>query len=306
MLRTHTYEAGLKQRGIKASTWQAMDDVANVKARRARRLALILPREHGAWGLLLVPMVTGVGVAFRPSDRILPVLLLLAAALALFWVRTPIESRLGTSAIRAQTKAERQTVGIVIAGLSAAVALALGTLLGAGRNPALWLIGATAAAAFVGQSLLKRLGPRTRMLSEIVGIIGLTSSAPAAYYVVTGNFGATAGTLWLANLLFAGNQIHYVQLRIHTARAEGIKNKLTCGWTFALGQAFMVLVLGLACRRGLMPWLALIAFGPILFRGWFYFFRKPRRLFVRRLGWSELGQAIAFCVLFIASFSLAR
>ncbi len=28
-----------------------------------RRRALILPREHGAWGLLLVPMVTGAGIA---------------------------------------------------------------------------------------------------------------------------------------------------------------------------------------------------------------------------------------------------
>ncbi len=33
----------------------------------------------------------------------------------------------------------------------------------------------------------------TRMLSEIVGTIGLTASGPAAYYVITGKFGARRG-----------------------------------------------------------------------------------------------------------------
>ena len=276
-----------------------------LKAQRERRHALILPREHGAWGLLLVPMVTGAGVAFRESGYILPVLLLLVAALALFWLRTPVESLLGTSAMRAQTTDERRTVLIVIVGLGAAAALALGTLLWAGRNPGLWLIGVAAGAAFVAQALLKTLGRRARMLSEIVGTVGLTSSGPAAYYVITGTFGATAWMLWLANLIFAGNQIHYVQLRIHTARVEGMRAKFSRGWAFAVGQLVMAGVLMAAALRGLMPWIALIAFVPILFRGWLYFFQKARPLVVRRLGWNELGQAVGFCVLFIAAFAFS-
>lgn len=272
------------------------------KARRERRLALVLPREHGAWGLLLVPMVTGAGVAFRESTHILPIMLLLAAALSLFWLRTPVESLLGTSAMRAQTREERRTVAVVVAGLGVAAALALGALIWAGRNPALWLIGCAAAAAFAGQALLKKLGRRTRMLSEIVGTIGLTASGPAAYYVITGKFGATAWMLWFVNLAFAGNQIHYVQLRIHTARVEGIKNKLARGWAFALGEFAMAGVLIAITLRGLMPGIALLAFAPILFRGWFYFFQKPCPLVVRRLGWNELSQALVFCVLFISAF----
>jgi len=121
-----------------------------------------------------------------------------------------------------QTKEERREVAIVIAILAKIGIAALAALLWAGRNPDLWLIGAAAGAAFAGQTLLKKLARRTRMLSEIVGTTGLTSAAPAAYYVMTGKFGATAWMLWLANLIFAGNQIHYVQLRIHTAKIEGL------------------------------------------------------------------------------------
>ena len=144
------------------------------------------------------------------------------------------------------------------------------------------------------------------MLSEMVGVIGLTAAAPAAYYVVTGEFNTVAWTLWLANILFAGDQIHYVQLRIHTAKIQGFRAKLAHGWGFAVGQALMTAVITLACMARLMPPIASLAFAPLLFRGWFYFVQEPAPLIVRRLGWSELKHATAFCVLLISTFILAR
>ena len=281
-------------------------DPAVAKVRRERHRALIVPREHGAWGLLLVPMITGAGVAFRECSHIFPLILLTAAAFALFWLRTPVESLLGTSAMKAETSEEARTVKSLIAILGIVAAVTLGALLWAGRNADLWPLGAAVAAAFIGQALLKKLGRRARMLSEMVGTIGLTASAPAAYYVITGNFNATAWMLWLANILFAGDQIHYVQLRIHTAKIEGFRAKLARGWAFAVGQALMTAIITLACMARLMPPIASIAFAPLLFRGWFYFVQEPGPLIVRRLGWSEVKHATAFCVLFVATFTLAR
>lgn len=274
------------------------------KAEHERRHALIIPREHGAWGLLLVPMITGAGLAFRESRNVLSFALLLTSALALFWLRTPFESLLGTSAMRAQTKNERRAVIFAIAILASVAALGLASLLWAGRNASLWWIGAAAGAAFALQALLRKLGRRTRMLAQIVGTIGLTASAPAAYYVITGQFNATAWTLWIVNLAFAGNQIHYVQLRLHTARVEGFRNRLSRGWAFAAGQLLLTAALTVGCVDGWLPRFASLAFAPLLFRGWFYFIQKPASLVVRKLGWSELAQAIAFCVLLVATFSI--
>jgi YwiC-like protein len=304
LLHTSTLDIGLNE--SKEHTVTSRQELAVEKARRERRHGLILPREHGAWGLLLVPLVTGAGVAFRESSQVLPLILLLAATLALFWLRTSVESLLGTAAMRAQTKGERRTVAMVIAVLVIIAALALGKLLWAGRNPYLWFLGAAAGAAFVAQALLKKLGRRTRMLSEIVGTIGLTASGPAAYYVITGKFGATALIIWMANLIFAGDQIHYVQLRIHTARIEGFGQKLRRGWGFAAGQLAMTVLLTLACLTGIIPAIASIAFSPLLFRGWFYFIQGPAPLVVRKLGWNELTHAIAFCILFLTAFALAK
>jgi 4-hydroxybenzoate polyprenyltransferase len=279
------------------------EESAMEKARRERNHALIVPREHGAWGLLLVPMVTAAGVAFRQSTNVFPFVLLLTAALALFWLRTPLESLLGISAIRAETKEERSSVAFMVLYLAIVALLASSMLLWAGQNPLLWLIGAAAGVAFVAQAVLRKMGRRTRMLSEIVGAIGLTASAPAVYYVITGKFGITGWMLWLANLTFAGNQIHYVQIRIHAAKLVGVHAKLARAWTFALGQLAMAAVLAVTCWLGWMPWLVLLAFVPLLLRGFYYFVQKPAPLRVRRLGWNELAQAIVFCVLFIATFA---
>jgi YwiC-like protein len=276
------------------------------KARRERRRALIVPREHGAWGLLIVPMITGAGVAFRQASHIFPLILLSAAALALFWLRTPLESLIGTSAIRADSHDERRIVRTVAMILGAVAALALALLLWAGRNADLWPLAAAVAAAFIGQALLKKLGRRARMASEMVGIIGLTAAAPAAYYVITGEFNTTAWMLWLANILFAGDQIHYVQLRLHTAKIEGFRAKLHRGWAFAAGQALMTTIITIACLDRLIPPVASLAFAPLLFRGWFYFIQEPGPLVVRKLGWNELKHATAFCVILIATFVLAR
>lgn len=273
-------------------------------AHRQRRHALILPREHGAWGLLLVPFVTGAGVALHENAHILPGLLLLTAALALFWMRTPLENLLGTSLIHAHSREERRMLLIATLGLAAVAVLSLAALLWAGHNPYLWWIGGAAAVAFLAQAIVRRRGRSTRMLAEVIGTIGLTLSAPAAYYVMTGQFNVTAWMLWMANLIFAGDQIHYVQLRIHTVRIEGLRARLARGWRFALGQGLMTIWLTVACVGSLLPKYASLAFAPVLFRGWFYFIQEPRPLVVRRLGWSELAHAAVFCALFIGAVCL--
>src|SRR5579871_1542992 len=104
---------------IRETSFPATEPATFAKARRERRRALIVPREHGAWGLLLVPMITGAGVAFRECSHIFPLILLSTAALALFWLRTPVESLLGTSVMRARSNEEYRAVKSFVLGLGA-------------------------------------------------------------------------------------------------------------------------------------------------------------------------------------------
>ncbi len=272
-----------------------------------RRLSLLIaPREHGAWGLLFVPLASGGAIGLLSGGSAVPLLALSLAALALFWMRTPVESWLGTGLLRATGQRERRSVGITILILASVTVLALSSLFSQGRNIDLLFLGLIAIFAFIPQALLRKLGRRTRMLSQIVGVLGLTVTGPAAYYVVTGKLDHDAWTLWMANFLFAGNQIHFVQLRIRSARVGGWSQKLATGRGFLVGQMLLVTALLFAWRFALLPALAALAFLPILGRGLAWFFEPQTSLAVRRLGWTELAHSVIFGIVLTAGFHIGR
>jgi len=142
------------------------------------------------------------------------------------------------------------------------------------------------------------------MLAQVVGTLGLTVTAPAAYYLVTGRLNGKAWMLWLANFLFAGNQIHFVQLRIHSARGGSRSEKLERGRSFLVGEVLLAAALLFAWRFHLLPWVAVLAFLPLLVRCITWFFEHQKPCVVRKLGWTELAHAVVFGVWLIAGFHL--
>ncbi len=268
----------------------------------SRLKTMVIPREHGAWGMMLVPLVTGAVVALRSGVNGGALALFIVAAMSLFWLRTPVEAWLGTSAIKAQTEDERAFVLRAVFGIGLLTAATIATLLWDGRNRGLLAIGAIAAVAFAVQAGVKKLGRKGRMPAQVIGAVGLTSTAAGAYYVATGKLDHVALALWLANWLFAGNQIHFVQLRIRSSRATTTDEKLKQGFPFFAGQVGLIGVILAACRFGLFPGPVALAFVPALFRGTLWFVRGPQPLDVHKLGFSELTQALVFGALLCAAF----
>ena len=267
-----------------------------------RTRALIVPREHGAWGLLLVPLFTGVAVGFTSPQGFWRLLLFVAAAVSLFWLRTPVESLLGSGPMTAHPSGERRAVFLASVALAVAAGACLTALMWGGRYSKLLLIGTIAASAFVVQTVLRRLGRGMRMISQLAGAIGLTATAPAAYYLGNGHLDSRGLVLWAANWLFAGNQIHFVQLRIHTARANTFREKFDEGRFFLLAQTLLLAALALASLLHRIPPLIILAFAPALVRGTRWFIRGPDQLDMKRLGWSEMKQGAAFGILLAIAF----
>lgn len=264
---------------------------------------MVVPREHGAWGMLLVPLATGAIVAARGSINGAALALFAVAAFSLFWLRTPLESWLGTSAIKAHTPHERKLVLQTMLAIAVLAAFSVGALLWSG-NRGLLVIGAISAVAFAIQAGVKKLGRQGRMPAQLIGAIGLTSTAAGAYYVATGRLDRIAIALWLANWIFACDQIHFVQLRIHSSRAVTFQEKAHQGLPFLLSQIALIAVLLLVCRFGLFPIAAAIAFLPVLLRGTLWFVSKSRPLDVHKLGFSELGHSLLFGALLCMTFLL--
>jgi hypothetical protein len=252
--------------------------------------------------MLLVPLVTGAVAGNPRGERIVWILLFTAVALGLFCLRTPVEAALQISPLRPQNDGERRLIYSSIFIYSSVAVLALAVLIIWAHAYGLLLLGAAAAIVFLLQAVLKQLGRETRMNAQLTGAIALSSTAAGAYYLATGHFGPTGVIIWMANWLFAANQIHFVQLRIHSARAMTTLEKLRHGKGFLIHQAFSLLLLGLIWQAEWLPGLILMAFGLLLARGVVWFLESPRPLRIHRLGISELLYAIVFGIFFIAGF----
>jgi len=269
-----------------------------------RRQSLIFPREHGAWGILLVPLFTGASVGLLAGGRTCQLASLSIAVLALFLLRTPVESWMGTAPVRARTHDEVALVRNAALVLAVVSLIALMWLFWRGWNPGLLWIGAAAGAAFLAQTVIKRAGRKNRTAAQVVGAAGLTAVAPAAYYVVTGHLNGTAGSVWVANLLFAANQIQFVQLRIRAAHVLKSNQKLSIGRGFLGGQLVLMGLLALACSNHLFRWYAAMAFLPVLSRGFAWFFAASEPLVIHVLGRRELVHAGVFGFLLVLGLQL--
>jgi YwiC-like protein len=270
-------------------------------AQTSRMRTMVIPREHGAWGMLLVPLVTGAVAASHIGINATTLTRFVFAAMSLFWLRTPVESWLGTSPIKARTPHERSMVLWTIVGIAALALVSVAGLLWTGYR-GLMIIGAVSALAFAIQAGVKKLGRRGRMPAQIIGAIGLTSTAAGAYYVATGRLDRIAIALWLANWLFAADQIHFVQVRIHSSRAETFQEKVQLGLLFLVAHIGLIGVVLAACRFELFPFVVAVAFLPVLLRGTFWFVSGKRPLDVHRLGFTELGHSLLFGALLCTAF----
>jgi hypothetical protein len=271
---------------------------------RERLRSFVLPREHGAWGMLLIPLLTGAWIGFETGGDIFPLILFILASLSLFCLRTPAEVWLGTAPLRAQAPSERWLVFCSILVYAGIAALSVGWLLWRERAWGLLLIGGASAVFFVAQAILKKLGRSTRMAAQLVGAMGLTATAAGAYYIVAGRLDRQALILWAANWLFAANQIHFVQTRIHGARCATQGEKLREGRWFLAGEVGTALLLAAGWRLGHLPPLATLAFVPALIRGGRWFCQGKKPLSIHRLGFTELAHSLVFGVLFILGFQL--
>ena len=125
----------------------------------SRTKALVIPREHGAWGILLVPLVSAACVGFLHGNGLLEFVQFLTAALALFWLRTPLEVLLGSSTMHAHTAEEKKTVWQATFIISVFAAFPLYLLFRNGQHLGLIFIGAIAGAAW-GLPTSTGAGPR--------------------------------------------------------------------------------------------------------------------------------------------------
>ena len=264
--------------------------------------SLLVPREHGSWGLWLLPLISGavVGYILDPHAAAAPIFWFGLAAASAFLSYQPLEILLGFSLVKARSPRQQRTALLWIIVFTVAAVCSVLELLHLQRYLVL-LIGAAAAGCFGARSLLGR-SRRVRVLKQLIGALGLASTAAGAYYAATGRMDRTALLLWLASWLFAVGQIEYVQLRLRSAQLRSSRQKTRSSLPVTV---FHVSVMGIAIMAGLanlVPLLLGLTFIPAVIRLAVWIIRPWRPLGVHILGISELLQGVLFNALLVAAF----
>jgi hypothetical protein len=233
-----------------------------------------LPREHGAWVMLLTPLV--VGLASSPSAA-LPAGLLAIAAVCAFLAQN-------AAGVLLKPRAPRNTAAWLglFAGAMAASGLAL--VAGFDRWALLWL--ALPALGLFGLHLRLLKGPAAARLDRTVwgGLLAagaLTLTGPAALVVARGTLDAPAAGLWLASVAAFASGIVHVNMRLEAVK---VREAFTAATRWRLGRGLVLFHAGLAialvaaavCVPGPAGWMALVAFAPLIARAAWAFARLEK------------------------------
>jgi hypothetical protein len=227
-----------------------------------------MPREHGAWGILLIPFATAVGVAGVWN---LPVTLLLAGILFFYIARTSF------------LKQNFRWTAILLAG-SATCTLPLLIV---------WKLWWLAAFGAVVVPLAFRKTERS-VTMQLLAVAGLTLTAPAAWYAATGMLDLPALQLWLLNVLYFAGGVFYVKMHVAAAiarRADKLRH----------GAATMIYY-GVLAVVAAFWWPVGLAFAPVIIRAFVGVARLSPRLRIKRLGWTEVAYSLVFAVTLVLLF----
>lgn len=276
-------------------------------------LRLEMPAEHGAWGILLAPLVCAAAVAGAWN---LPLLLCVITIISLFLLRGSLEAPAKGS----------NSAGILTLPHSVLAVLALASgaaLVFRFQRTALLTLSAIAAALYLLQRWLVRshrqnASEKRSLAAELVGAVLLSLAAPAAWITARGSlldrpaeihWSAAPGVmLWLLNLLFFLGGILYVKYRVRGLLAHrefhSMRERLAFAWPVFAYYALLVCFLTAWIVRDPRAAAFALAFAPSIVRAHGLLFHLGRRFPIRQLGWSEVAHSAVFALLLILAFRL--
>lgn len=255
------------------------------------------PREHGAWAMLIAPLITGIGAA-----RIfnLDTLLLALCAFGFFLLRLPLMLAIKSRA--PDTRAHALRWSAIYAAFTAAFGVLL--LLSA-RLEALVPLGAMGGFILIIYLALAARRAEMSLLGEWLGIAGLALSAPAAYLVGTQVLDWTALGLYVLNVFYFGGTVVYVKFKVREQPRTAPTNWVEKLWAGRVSIAYHAMAVTAVAFFAIIGWVpALVSLAFILPMGKVLVgvCTRPARLNIKRIGLIELGFTLVFLVIMVVAY----
>ncbi|MBI2854902.1 MAG: YwiC-like family protein [Chloroflexi bacterium] len=255
------------------------------------RVRLLIPKEYGAWAMLLVPFMIGMAVASQWQTQSF---VLLISMLSLYVARYPL-------VLWARSRFCRFPEGSV---LSFLVFLTIGVGLGLllityyGLYMLAWLAALEAFLLLVHLAMVRFRKERSQV-GEFMGIASLALAAPAALYVTAGNISTSAALLWFLSFAYFGASVYYVRMKLARPAGGAVPRGPETGYRLhtAVYQASVLSITALLSILRLLPPLMVVSFVPITVQVALGFLDRRGKPNARRLGVSLVFQSILFAFL---------
>lgn len=257
----------------------------------------MLPKEHGAWAILVAPIL--VGLIGTPSVSPAAAALFCLGSLAVFLVRTPLQALLAKPG-------DRQALGwLAFYGFLAAGAfLPLIVVLGCWK---LAYFAFPAVLLLVQNLFANKAGRRFSAFNEAAGVLGLCLGAPAAYYAASFTLDSRAWAMWLLCSAYFLGPIPYVKMAALQHRAVNDKAALPAldgmSRRAAAYHALALVAVGAWAATGGVPALVIFPFAAALAKVALRARRPPERVDFKALGYAEIGYSVLFVILTGLGFS---
>ncbi len=262
------------------------------------RTALRIPKEHGAWGMLYVPLASGGLVVWEGGWRFL---LLALSVTFVFIGREPLLAlwRARSKGREAEGAARLLIMYLALAAICAAPLVLVWRLYG------MLALGAAATGLLVWNAGQAAKREERTIPTELIGIAGLTLTAPAAYYTGVMRWDLTGLWLCLANALYFASSVFYVRYRVVAAHgadaAKLARVRSLCGF-YHWGLAMIGVVVPFEGRA--LFYLA-AAFAAVVLRAFYYLIRPAKTMVLRQIGRLEIVYSLVFLVFSVLAFRAA-
>lgn len=259
---------------------------------------LTIPRQHGAWSVLISSLVLGtaVGGEFGVEGQ-----LLLASAICGFLGR-----HAGGVYLKLTGTDRRRNKVLGWAAGFTATSLTLGLLLITRYDRWFLLpLGFIVLLFVVMVMLYERRGKDRTTSGELLAIVGLSLAAPAAAYCATGAVAMHILGLWALSAIFFGGSVFHVRHVVRNRRegAGPLAQRLRAGVpSISYHLAGLAAAFCLSATR-VLPTLAPLALAPVTTKAlWAVARRRQAPVSIRRVGYSELAHTLAFALLTVLAF----
>ena len=130
---------------------------------------------------------------------------------------------------------------------------------------------------------------------------------PVAHAASVGEVQAISLILWFLLFLFFASGVFYIRMRVHSmvSQRKGASASNREWWPCVVYHILLIIVIPALLWVRVVPWPALLAYAPAVWRAAAGLSRETARLDLRRLGWSEVALAATFVVILIAAFRLS-